>query len=83
MFRIAPDFETNLERWRALKSAVSEAIVREGGTITHQHGVGKDHAAYLAAEKGEMGMRALRAMVDHFDPAGALDSGNLLPKDLR
>ena len=83
VFRIAPDFETNLERWRALKSAVSEAIVREGGTITHQHGVGKDHAAYLAAEKGEMGMRALRAMVDHFDPAGALDSGNLLPKDLR
>ncbi len=83
VFRVAPDFETNLERWRALKSAVSEAIVREGGTITHQHGVGKDHAAYLAAEKGEMGMRALRAMVDHFDPSGALDSGNLLPKDLR
>ncbi len=83
VFRVAPDFETSLERWRTLKSAVSEAIVREGGTITHQHGVGKDHAAYLAAEKGEMGVRALRAMVDHFDPAGALDSGNLLPKDSR
>src|SRR5208283_611584 len=78
VFRLAPDFETNLERWRALKSAVSEAIVREGGTITHQHGVGKDHAPYLAAEKGERGVRALQAMVDHFDPAGALDSGNLL-----
>jgi alkyldihydroxyacetonephosphate synthase len=80
VFRLAPDFETNLERWRALKSAVSEAIVREGGTITHQHGVGRDHAPYLAADKGERGVRALQAMVDHFDPAGALDSGNLLPK---
>ena len=81
VFRLAPDFETNLERGRALKSAVSQAIVREGGTITHQHGVGKDHARYLAAEKGDIGARALRAMVDHFDPAGALDSGNLLPEE--
>lgn len=79
VFRVAPDFDTNLERWRALKSAVSKAIVSEGGTITHQHGVGKDHAPYLAAEKGERGVRALQAMVDHFDPAGALNSGNLLP----
>jgi alkyldihydroxyacetonephosphate synthase len=52
--------------------------VREGGTISHQHGVGKDHAAYLAAEKGQRGMQALEAMIDHFDPVGALDSGNLL-----
>ena len=78
VFRIAPDFETNFARWRALKSAVSEAIVREGGTITHQHGVGKDHAPYLKAEKGEIGMRALSAMVDHFDPAHTLDSGDLV-----
>jgi len=83
VFRLGPDFETNLKRQRAVKAAVSEAIVREGGTITHQHGVGKDHAPYLAAEKGELGMRALRATVACFDPAGALDSGNLLPRDSR
>jgi alkyldihydroxyacetonephosphate synthase len=83
VFRIAPDFETNLDRWRALKAAVSEAIVREGGTISHQHGVGKDHSRYLMAEKGERGVRALRAMVEHFDPDGALDSGNLLPEHLQ
>ena len=49
--------------------------MREGGTISHQHGVGKDHALYLAAEKGERGILALQAMVDHFDPDGALDFG--------
>jgi len=83
VFRIAPDFETNLERWRALKTAVSEAIVREGGAISHQHGVGKHHSRYLMAEKGERGVRALRAMVEHFDPEGALDSGDLLPERCR
>ncbi len=80
VFRVGPDFDTSLERWRALKSAVSEAIVREGGTISHQHGVGKDHSPYLAAEKGERGIRALRTMVEHFDPAGILNSGDLLPE---
>jgi len=78
VFRVGPDFDTAFARWRTLKGAVSEAIAREGGTISHQHGVGKDHAAYLAAEKGQRGMQALEAMIDHFDPDGALASGNLL-----
>ena len=80
VFRIGPDFDASLRRWRALKQAVSEAIVREGGTISHQHGVGKHHSRYLAAEKGERGVRALRAVVEHFDPEGALDSRDLLPE---
>jgi alkyldihydroxyacetonephosphate synthase len=80
VFRIGPDFDTSLKCWRALKQVVSEAIVREGGTISHQHGVGKHHSRYLAAEKGERGVRALRAIVEHFDPEGTLDSGDLLPE---
>ena len=27
-----------------------------GGTISHQHGVGRDHAPWLKYEKGEQGM---------------------------
>jgi alkyldihydroxyacetonephosphate synthase len=78
VFRVGRDFNESWARWTALKQAVSEAIVREGGTITHQHGVGKDHARYLPAEKGERGMQALRAMVSHFDPQGLMAPGNLL-----
>ncbi|HJV62448.1 MAG TPA: FAD-binding oxidoreductase [Albitalea sp.] len=81
VFRIGPDFDTAWRRWSALKAAVSQAVVRHGGTISHQHGVGKDHAHYLAAEKGERGLRGLRALVDHFDPQGVMASGNLLPRD--
>ncbi|MFZ5546158.1 MAG: FAD-binding oxidoreductase [Pseudomonadota bacterium] len=79
VFRIGTDFESGWARWATLKSAVSEAIVREGGTITHQHGVGKDHAPYLLAEKGVRGLQALQALVQHFDPEGVMASGNLLP----
>ncbi len=78
IFRVGADFETNLSRWLALKDAVSEAIISKGGTISHQHGVGKDHARYLSAEKTEHGMKALENMAAHFDPNGIMASGNLL-----
>jgi len=57
---------------------VGDAIVAQGGTITHQHGVGKDHARWLAAEKGATGMAAIAAMVCAFDPHGVMARGNLL-----
>lgn len=79
VFRIGNDFDSAWARWSALKRAVSEAVVRSGGTISHQHGVGKDHAPYIAAEKGARGLQALQALVDHFDPQGLMASGNLLP----
>jgi len=78
VYRIGPDYDTALARWQSLKTAVGDAIVAHGGTITHQHGVGKDHARWLAAEKGATGMSALAAMVREFDPHGVMARGNLL-----
>jgi alkyldihydroxyacetonephosphate synthase len=78
VWRLAGDFDTDMARWRALKGAVSAAIVAQGGTISHQHGVGIDHAPYLAAEKGEGGIAAIRAVLRHFDPDGMLNPGKLV-----
>jgi alkyldihydroxyacetonephosphate synthase len=78
VYRIGPDYPTALARWSALKQAVGDAIVAHGGTITHQHGVGKDHARWLAAEKGALGMQAIAAMPRTFDPEGVMAAGNLL-----
>ena len=78
VYRIGPDYDAALARWQSLKTAVGDAIVAHGGTITHQHGVGKDHARWLAAEKGATGMSAIAAMVREFDPNGVMARGNLL-----
>ncbi len=78
VFRPAASYAATLERWKRLKHAASQAIVDNRGTISHQHGVGKDHAPYLPREKGELGVAALRAMAGHFDPAGRLNRGTLL-----
>lgn len=82
VFRLADDPDATLERWRRLKALASEEIVRLGGTISHQHGVGSDHAAYLAAEKGELGMAALGDLARRFDPDEILHPGVLLPPGL-
>ncbi len=78
LFRLLPDPEQTLTRWQVLKQAASEAIVTAGGTISHQHGVGTDHAPYLPPEKGVLGMAALQALCRQFDPQGMMNPGKLL-----
>jgi alkyldihydroxyacetonephosphate synthase len=68
-----------LEQWRAVKQAASSAIVSGGGTITHHHAVGRDHAPWMKDEVGREGLAALRALKDELDPAGIMNPGKLLP----
>jgi alkyldihydroxyacetonephosphate synthase len=78
LFQLAADPAATLARWEALKGAASRAIVSGGGTISHQHGVGRDHAPYLAAEKGELALGALAGVMAQFDPDGRLNPGVLI-----
>ena len=70
---------TELELWRAAKTAASEAIVAHGATITHHHAVGTDHAPWLGEEVGDSGLRLLAAAKRELDPDGILNPGKLLP----
>jgi alkyldihydroxyacetonephosphate synthase len=68
-----------VEQWAAVKRAACEAIVAAGGTITHHHAVGRDHAPYMEAEVGETGIDVLRAVKERLDPAGIMNPGKLIP----
>ncbi|PID85329.1 MAG: FAD-binding oxidoreductase [Chloroflexi bacterium] len=81
LFRLADDPDETLARWRSLKKAASTAIVANRGTISHQHGVGQDHAPYLPAEKGELGMALLNDVARRFDPDGMMNPGKLMIGD--
>ncbi|WP_337457848.1 FAD-binding oxidoreductase [Microbacterium sp. KHB019] len=70
--------EEVLEQWDAIKSRVNDVILRSGGTISHHHGVGRDHAPWLAKEIGDGGMRILRALKSELDPAGIMNPGALI-----
>jgi alkyldihydroxyacetonephosphate synthase len=65
-------------QWRAAKDAASAAIVRSGATISHHHGVGRDHAGWAAVELGALGASSLRALKAVLDPAGVMNPGKLI-----
>jgi alkyldihydroxyacetonephosphate synthase len=79
-FLARQDAADPLGQWRRAKRAATDAIVAAGGTITHHHAVGRDHADWLPAEVGEVGVRALRALKAELDPAGIMNPGKLLPE---
>ncbi|MEU8269525.1 FAD-binding oxidoreductase [Sphaerisporangium sp. NPDC049002] len=68
-----------LGQWDTAKRAVNEAIGLAGGTISHHHGVGRDHKTAYAAEIGDLGVDILRAVKERLDPAGILNPGVLIP----
>ncbi|MBN2549609.1 MAG: FAD-binding oxidoreductase [Anaerolineales bacterium] len=78
IFRRTADPEQTLRRWQDMKHAASQAIIAHGGTISHQHGVGLDHAPYLLAEKGEVGATLLHGAVHTLDPQKLLNPGKLI-----
>jgi alkyldihydroxyacetonephosphate synthase len=66
------------DQWRAMKRAASAAILEAGGTITHHHGVGRDHRPWYDAQRPDAFAAALRAAKAALDPAGLLNPGVLI-----
>lgn len=77
LFRRTADADETLEHWKKLKKAASEVIVKNGGTISHQHGVGVDHRPYLPLEKGELGMLSMQNFYQTYDPERIMNPGKL------
>ena len=78
IFRLGKDAGETYDRWRVLKTAASRAIMAQGGTISHHHGVGAEHRPYMEDEKGTLGVAALRQIMAGFDPDGLLNPGKLV-----
>ena len=79
-FRAAKDHATTLQRWQKIKHAASVSLAHGKATISHQHGVGRDHAPYLAVEKGKLGMQVTHDMLKSLDPEQRMNPGVLLEK---
>lgn len=72
------DSDRELEQWSAVKRDATEAILAAGGALSHHHGVGVDHAPWLAREKGALALDVLRAAKATLDPRGLMNPGKLL-----
>ena len=68
-----------LEQWERVKTAATEAIVRNGGALSHHHGIGADHRRWMPAYLGDQGARWLSAIKTAIDPDDILNPGKLVP----
>jgi alkyldihydroxyacetonephosphate synthase len=78
-FLARQEADAPLDQWRAAKSAACDAIVANGGTITHHHAIGRDHVPWMRAEVGEAGLDLIRAAKERLDPVGIMNPAKLLP----
>jgi alkyldihydroxyacetonephosphate synthase len=67
-----------VEQWRAIKRAASDAIIAAGGTITHHHAVGRDHRPWYDEQRPDPFAAALRGAKAAVDPAAIMNPGVLL-----
>jgi alkyldihydroxyacetonephosphate synthase len=65
-------------QWDEIKSAVSDAVIDAGGTITHHHAVGRDHRPWYDRQRPEPFADALRAAKRELDPKAVLNPGVLI-----
>jgi alkyldihydroxyacetonephosphate synthase len=59
------------------KQAATDALVAAGGSLSHHHGVGLDHAPWAPAVLGEQGLALIRGMKAVADPEGLMGPGRI------
>jgi len=69
---------SELAQWSEIKAASAEAILANGGTITHHHAIGRDHRPWYDRQRPDPFATALRAAKAALDPAGILNPGVLI-----
>jgi len=74
--RISRDGE--IGQWETIKRAATECILANGGTLSHHHGVGYEHAPWMQGEVGAGGVAALRAVKEALDPQNVMNPGKIL-----
>ncbi|HJM59999.1 MAG TPA: FAD-binding oxidoreductase [Alphaproteobacteria bacterium] len=80
-FHALSDVRVMLDQWREIKQAASEALMANGGTITHHHAVGRDHRPWYDSQRPDLFADALAAAKRQLDPDGLLNPGVLIDAD--
>ena len=78
-FGVPAERGREIEQHARIKAAVSDAIERAGGTITHHHAVGRLHRPWYERERPAPFGDVLRAAKQALDPRAIMNPGVLLP----
>jgi len=76
-FKASPSGD-GLEQYDLVKSAIQQAFIDSGATLSHHHAVGTEHARWLEDDISTPGVAMLRALFDGMDPGANLNPGKIV-----
>ena len=78
---VLPREKADMAAGKAMFMDWAKEVVAMGGTVSAEHGTGKNKAAFLPILYGEAGVREMAAVKRCFDPGCILGAGNLFPEE--
>jgi alkyldihydroxyacetonephosphate synthase len=69
--------DDGLAQYDLVKSAIQQAFIDAGGTLSHHHAVGTEHARWLEEDISAPGVAMLRALFSGVDPGENLNPGKI------
>ena len=76
-FAFKHDGREPLVQYDVVKAAVQQAFVDSAGTLSHHHGVGTEHAPWLADDISPAGVAMTEALFAGIDPGNNLNPGKI------
>lgn len=73
--------EGALEEYDSVKSAIQQAFVDHGGTLSHHHAVGTEHSPWLEQDISRPGVHLVEGLFGSIDPGQNLNPGKILPEE--
>jgi alkyldihydroxyacetonephosphate synthase len=70
-----------LAEYDVVKSAIQQAFVDNGGTISHHHGVGVEHSPWLEQDISAEGVAVMRGLFSAVDPGDNFNPGKVVPAE--
>src|SRR5690606_38101695 len=75
---VGADKQAFLDRWEAMNEAVHAVVLKHGGSISAEHGIGRLKRDLLPAVKDPVALDLMRKLKAALDPDGLLNPGAML-----
>ena len=77
---VGMDKAAYLARWKAMNEVVFTEVLKRGGSISAEHGIGRLKAQDMLKIKTPLELELMRGLKQLFDPKGILNPGRVLPR---
>ncbi|MGE0241899.1 MAG: FAD-binding oxidoreductase, partial [Parvibaculaceae bacterium] len=76
---VGMDKEAFLDKWQAMNDVVFDVVLRHGGSISAEHGIGRLKRDLMTSIKSPVELEMMRDVKTLFDPKGILNPNKVLP----